>query len=231
MAFRAGVVTFPGSNCDADLRHAVGCVEGMKAVALWHKDHDVQGVDAILLPGGFSYGDYLRCGAIARFSPIMDEVVAFARAGGPVLGICNGFQILAEAGLVPGALLQNAGQKFLCQDVYLRPEGRETPFTEALPATMRVPIAHNEGNWVADTDTLARVEGEGQVTFRYVSEGGERVDGIAPNGAMNDVAGVCNAAGNVLGMMPHPERVVENVVGGEDGIGMFRSLFRFLEAR
>ncbi|MEE2750885.1 MAG: phosphoribosylformylglycinamidine synthase subunit PurQ [Myxococcota bacterium] len=231
MSFRVGVVTFPGSNCDADLRHAVDLVDGLESVAIWHKDTELGGVDAVMLPGGFSYGDYLRCGAIARFSPVMDEVLAFARQGGPVLGICNGFQVLAEAGLVPGALVANVGQKFLCQDVHLRPGGRDTPFSQSLPGTMRVPIAHNEGNWVTDKDTLDRVEGEGQVVFRYVTSEGELQDGIAPNGALNDVAGVCNAAGNVLGMMPHPERVVEASVGGVDGLGMFLSLLSWLETR
>lgn len=231
MSFRVGVVTFPGSNCDADLRHAVDLVDGLQAVAVWHKETSLEGVDAVMLPGGFSYGDYLRCGAIARFSPVMNDVLSFAHRGGPVLGICNGFQVLAEAGLVPGALVANVGQKFLCQDVYLRPGGRETPFSDDLAETMRVPIAHNEGNWITDAETLERVEGEGQVIFRYVSSDGQRENGVAPNGALNDVAGVCNAAGNVLGMMPHPERVVEAAVGGVDGLGMFQSLLAWLESR
>ncbi len=209
------VVTFPGSNCDADLRHAVGLF-GMTAKAVWHKDASLGEVDAVMLPGGFSYGDYLRCGAIARFSPIMADVVRFAERGGPVLGICNGFQILCEVGLVPGVLLRNTQLRFLCADVELRLEGRSTPFTRGVPARLRLPIAHAEGNWFADPDTLARVEGEGQVVLRYA-------DG-APNGALHDVAGVCNAAGNVLGMMPHPERVVEDALGGSDGAALFRSL-------
>jgi phosphoribosylformylglycinamidine synthase len=224
-------VTFPGSNCDADLRHAVDLVQGLEARSVWHKEESLGDAQAVFLPGGFSYGDYLRCGAIARFSPIMDAVMAFARAGGPVLGICNGFQVLTEAGLLPGALLQNSQQKFLCQDVHLKPGGQETPFSAGLLPRMRVPIAHNEGNFVCDTETLDRIEGEGQVVFRYVDEEGERVEGIAPNGAMNDIAGVCNAAGNVVGMMPHPERVVESLVGGSDGLPMFASLQAFLEAR
>jgi phosphoribosylformylglycinamidine synthase I len=213
-----GVVTFPGSNCDADLRHAVDRTEGLESVALWHKDADLPAVDAVLLPGGFSYGDYLRCGAIARFSPIMAEVVAFAKGGGPVLGICNGFQILTETGLLPGALIRNSGLKFLCQDVQLSVGGRSTPFTAELPKgrSIRVPIAHMEGNYVADPETLDRLEGEGQVIFRY--EGG------APNGASRDIAGISNARGNVVGLMPHPERVVEACVGGTDGQGLFTSL-------
>ena len=216
---RVAVVTFPGSNCDADARHAVN-LHGMEAVAAWHKDATLPEVDAVLLPGGFSYGDYLRCGAIARFSPIMREVVRFADRGGPVLGICNGFQILCEAGLVPGVLLRNARLKFLCQDVTLSVEGRPTPFSNPGGSTMRIPIAHAEGNWFADDHTLARVEGEGQVVFRYV--------GGAPNGAIHDIAGVCNADGNVVGLMPHPERYVEENVGGTDGKRVFERLVEVL---
>ena len=212
---KVAVVTFPGSNCDADARHAVG-LHGMEAVAAWHKDATLPKVHAVVLPGGFSYGDYLRCGAIARFSPIMQEVVRFAAGGGPVLGICNGFQILCEAGLVPGVLLRNAKLKFLCQDVDLMVEGRPTPFSRPGSSVLRLPIAHAEGNWFADDETLARVEGEGQVVFRYI--------GGAPNGAMHDIAGVCNAGGNVVGLMPHPERYVEDSVGGSDGKRIFERL-------
>ncbi len=192
----------------------------MKAVPVWHKDASLGAVDAVILPGGFSYGDYLRCGAIARFSPIMADVMRFSARGGPVLGICNGFQILAECGLVPGVLLRNRDMKFLCQDVSLRVTGRPTPFNRNVSSLLRLPIAHAEGNWFADAETLARVEGEGQVIFRY--EGG------APNGAMNDVAGVCNAGGNVVGLMPHPERYVEDIVGGRDGRAVFASLVETL---
>jgi phosphoribosylformylglycinamidine synthase len=212
---RVAVVTFPGSNCDADLRHAVR-LHGMEPVAVWHKETSLGDVEAVLLPGGFSYGDYLRCGAIARFSPVMGEVVKFAGRGGPVLGVCNGFQILTECGLVPGVLLRNAGLKFLCQDVSLSVEGMQTPFTKGVTGSLRLPIAHMEGNWFADPDTVARVEGEGQVIFRY--------RGGAPNGALHDVAGVSNAKGNVVGLMPHPERYVEDPVGGHDGAGIFRAL-------
>jgi phosphoribosylformylglycinamidine synthase len=215
------VITFPGSNCDADLRHAV-TLAGMEARAVWHKDTDLGAPSAVMLPGGFSYGDYLRCGAIARFSPVMSEVVRFAERGGPVLGICNGFQILTECGLVPGVLLRNAGLKFLCQDVELDVVGRDTPFTRGVNGPLRLPIAHMEGNWFADPETLARVEGNGQVVFRY--------RGGAPNGALHDVAGVCNAAGNVVGLMPHPERYVEGCVGGTGGASIFRSLQNLLGA-
>jgi phosphoribosylformylglycinamidine synthase I len=217
-----GVVTFPGSNCDADLRHAVDRTDGLEARMIWHKDPSLAGIDAVFLPGGFSYGDYLRCGAIARFSPIMAEVAKFAKSGGPVLGVCNGFQILTESGLLPGALIRNQGLKFLCQDVHLKVEGRETPFTTELPRerSIRIPIAHMEGNYVADEATLDRLEGEGQVLFRY-AEG-------APNGASRNIAGICNSGGNIVGLMPHPERVVETAVGGTDGRGFFTSLARHL---
>jgi len=214
---RVGVVTFPGSNCDSDLRHAVDKTDGLSVVSVWHKQA-LPAVDAVLLPGGFSYGDYLRCGAIAQFSPVMKDVVDFAKKGGPVLGICNGFQILTETGLLPGALIRNRGLKFLCQDVFLKVEGRQTPFTTDLPRdrSIKVPIAHMEGNYVADVETLDRLEGEGQVLFRY--------DGGSPNGASRDIAGICSAGGNVVGLMPHPERVVDAAIGGTDGQGFFSSL-------
>jgi phosphoribosylformylglycinamidine synthase subunit PurQ / glutaminase len=220
-----GVITFPGSNCDADLRRAVRATAGLSVREIWHKETTLGKLDAVFLPGGFSYGDYLRAGAIARFSPIMEDVIRFAKAGGPVLGVCNGFQILTEAGLLPGALLQNAGLKFLCQDVLLRIEGRETPFTAGLAGTdraYRIPTAHMDGNYTADAATLERLEGEGQIVFRYV--------GAAPNGAMKDIAGVCNAAGNVVGLMPHPERRVDAMVGGgRDGRVIFETLARTLQ--
>ena len=219
---QVAVITFPGSNCDADLRHAIDLCPGLEARAVWHKDTSLGAVDAVCLPGGFSYGDYLRCGAIARFSPIMDEVVRFANRGGPVLGVCNGFQILTEAGLLPGALLRNASLRFLCMDTRLSVLGKATPFTAQLDrkTALKVPIAHMEGNYTADANTLDRLEGEGQVVLRYL--------GGAPNGASRDIAGVCNAAGNVVGMMPHPERVVEGAVGGTDGVGFFASLAGWL---
>ena len=221
MGATVGVVVFPGTNCEMD---TVDVLEALGGVArtLWHADDDLTGVDAVVVPGGFAHGDYLRPGAIARFSPIMSEVMSFAKKGGPVLGICNGFQILTESGLLPGALIRNRGLKFLCQDVHLTVEGRETPFTTDLSRkrSIRIPIAHMEGNYVADEHTLDRLEGEGQVLFRY-SEG-------APNGASRNIAGICNSGGNVVGLMPHPERVIEAAVGGTDGQGFFTSLARHL---
>ena len=231
MAFDVAVLTFPGSNCDADLRWAVDNTPGLSARAVWHKETELGAPDAVLLPGGFSYGDYLRCGAIARFSPIMNAVVDFANAGGPVLGICNGFQVLTEAGLLPGALLSNQGQKFICETVVLGKEGRDTAFTKGLPATLRIPIAHHDGNYFADEATLARLEGEGQVLFRYLNAKGERQAGAAPNGSMNDIAGVCNATGNVVGMMPHPERASDPALGSADGRALFSALQGFLESK
>ena len=213
-----GIVVFPGSNCDHDAFHVAKHVLGQDTVFLWHKDRDLKGVDVVVLPGGFSYGDYLRCGAIARFSPVMDEVTAFANKGGKVLGICNGFQILTEAGLLPGALLQNESRKFICDTVPLTVENATTSFSQAFKkgATLRVPIAHAEGNYFIDDEGLARLEGEGQVVFRYA--------GANPNGARNAIAGIVNARGNVLGMMPHPERASEAVLGNTDGLGVFTSL-------
>lgn len=231
MAFDVAVLTFPGSNCDADLRWAVDNTPGLSARAVWHKETELGAPDAVLLPGGFSYGDYLRCGAIARFSPIMNAVVDFANAGGPVLGICNGFQVLTEAGLLPGALLSNQGQKFICETVVLGKEGRDTAFTKGIPTTLRIPIAHHDGNYFADEATLARLEGEGQVLFRYLNAKGERQAGAAPNGSLNDIAGICNAAGNVVGMMPHPERASDPALGSADGRALFSALQGFLESK
>ncbi|HSJ63225.1 MAG TPA: phosphoribosylformylglycinamidine synthase subunit PurQ [Gemmatimonadaceae bacterium] len=227
-----GIVTFPGSNCDYDAYHAVVDALGEQAVYLWHKDHDLQDVDVVILPGGFSYGDYLRAGAIARFSPIMREVTAFARRGGPVLGICNGFQIACEAGLVPGALMRNAGLKFVSAMVHLRVENTDTLFTNQLAPTdvLRIPIAHGEGRYVADADTLERLEGEGQVVFRYVNPRGERDPGANPNGSMNDIAGIVSEAGNVLGMMPHPERASDPLLGSDDGLAIFQSVLERVSA-
>lgn len=212
-----GVVTFPGSNCDEDAAHVVGTVLRQPVVRLWHKDRSLQGCEVVVVPGGFSYGDYLRCGAIARFAPIMEEVVAHARKGGRVLGICNGFQILTEAGLLPGVLLRNASLRFICREVELETLTTATPFTRALKQgqVLRLPIAHAEGNYFLDDQALARVEGEGQVVFRYRQN---------PNGAKHDIAGVCNAQKNVLGMMPHPERAAEAALGSADGLGIFESL-------
>jgi phosphoribosylformylglycinamidine synthase I len=210
-----GIVTFPGSNGDADLRHALA-VCGLRPRAIWHAEPTLGQVDAVMLPGGFAHGDYLRPGAIARTSPIAAAIVAFARDGGPVLGICNGFQILCELGLLPGALLPNARGRFVCREVALTVAGRETPFTRALGPRVRLPIAHGAGRWHADACALEEVEAYGGIVLRYA-------DG-SPNGATRDAAGVCNAAGNVVGMMPHPERHVEALLGGTDGVGVFRGL-------
>ena len=221
-----GIVTFPGSNCDYDAYHAVVDALGEEAVYLWHKDHDLRGCDVIILPGGFSYGDYLRAGAIARFSPIMREVVTHAERGAPVLAICNGFQIACEAGLLPGALLRNASLRFVCEAVRLRVENTDTQFTNryADGQFITIPIAHGDGRYTADDDTLARIEGEGRVVFRYVGGPGDADEWWSPNGSMNAIAGIVSSAGNVLGMMPHPERAVDDLLGSSDGLGVFESI-------
>jgi phosphoribosylformylglycinamidine synthase subunit PurQ / glutaminase len=213
-----GIVVFPGSNCDADAYHAVVDALGEQAIYLWHKDHDLQDVDVVVLPGGFAYGDYLRAGAIARFSPIMRSVEQYAARGGPVLAICNGFQVACEAGLLPGALLRNAGLQFVCEPVRLRVESTHTMFTADYTAgqILEIPIAHGEGRYHADAATLDRLEGEGRVVLRY--------DGLNPNGSVRDIAGIVNEAGNVLGLMPHPERACDARLGSTDGLGVFTSL-------
>jgi phosphoribosylformylglycinamidine synthase len=223
---RFGIVTFPGSNCDYDAYHAVIDQLGEEAVYVWHKDRDLQGADVVVLPGGFSYGDYLRCGAIARFSPVMDEVAAHAARGGPVLAICNGFQIACEAQLLPGALLRNTSLRYACEFRHLRVENADTLFTSRYPRgrIVRIPIAHGEGRYVADDATLARLEGDGRVVFRYVDAEGNIGGAANPNGSLHDIAGIVNAAGNVLGMMPHPERAVETLLGSDDGLPLFESL-------
>jgi phosphoribosylformylglycinamidine synthase subunit PurQ / glutaminase len=216
---RIGVVTFPGSLDDGDARNAVTAVGG-EAVPLWHADEDVQGVDAVILPGGFSYGDYLRCGAVAHRAPVMRAVADLARGGGPVLGICNGFQVLCEAGLLPGALLRNAGLRFVCRDVPLTIENATTPWTRAYDPgeTIIVPVKNGEGRYHADEATLDQLEAEGRVVARYAL-------GTNPNGSVRDIAGVCDAAGNVVGLMPHPEHAVDPaLVGGTDGRGFFASV-------
>ena len=207
---KVGIVVFPGSNCDEDAFHAAGKLLGHQPQMLWHKDHDLKGSELVILPGGFSYGDYLRCGAIARFAPVMEEVAAFAKKGGPVIGICNGFQILTEAGLLPGALLQNANRQYICQDVMVRTEKARTRFTSELQPgeAFKIPIAHGDGNYFIDDEGLKRLEGEGQVAFRYLQN---------PNGSRADIAGIVNSSGNVLGMMPHPERNAEPLLGNADG--------------
>ena len=221
-----GIVTFPGSNCDYDAYHAVVDAIGEEAVYLWHKSHDLEGSDVVILPGGFSSGDYLRAGAIARFSPIMQEVVAHAGRGGPVLAVCNGFQIACEAGLLPGALLRNESLCFVCKPVRLRVENADTMFTHryAEGQLLRVPIAHGEGRFTADAETLDRLEDERRVIFRYVDADGVTTAKANPNGSMRNIAGIVNAQGNVLGMMPHPERAVDSLLGSTDGLPLFESI-------
>ncbi len=221
-----GIITFPGSNSDDDTEFAVANELGATAVRLWHKDHDLQNVDVVVLPGGFAHGDALRAGAIARFSPIMREVIAHADRGGPVLGICNGFQIACEAGLLPGAMLRNDHLKHVAAHVYVRVERTDSIFTSkyAQGQVLRMPISHGEGRFTADPETLARLEGDGQVMFRYVDATGAASAGSNPNGALNDIAGIRNARGNVLGLMPHPERAVDQLLGSADGLGLFESL-------
>jgi phosphoribosylformylglycinamidine synthase len=223
---RFGIVSFPGSNCDTDAYHAVADALGEEAVMLWHKSHDLAGVDVVILPGGFAYGDYLRAGAIARFSPIMREVVAYAQRGGRVLAICNGFQIACEAGLLPGAFVRNVSQSFICEPVPLRVETTETAFTNAYARgqVVRIPIAHGEGRYVASPAELDALEDAERVVFRYVNAAGEPTADGNPNGAARNIAGIINAAGNVLGIMPHPERAVDATVGGVDGLALFESL-------
>jgi len=229
---KIGVVTFPGSNCDFDCYKAVQEAMDAEAVFLWHKSHELEGVDAVFLPGGFSYGDYLRAGAIAQISPIMREVKAFADGGGPVVGICNGFQILCEAGMLPGALIRNRSLRFTSKPVHLRVERSVAPFTSAYAegAVMRVPIAHGEGCYIADDDVLDRLEQDGRVLFRYSDAGGNVVPAANPNGSARNIAGIVNEHGNVLGMMPHPERAVDPLLGPTDGAALFRSLAESLTA-
>jgi phosphoribosylformylglycinamidine synthase len=226
-----GVVVFPGSNCDYDSYTALRDVLRQPVEYLWHADADLKGSDCVVLPGGFSYGDYLRAGAVARFAPVLEKVVDFARSGGPVLGICNGFQILLEAGLLPGAMLRNRDLRFVHRDVYLACENRSTPFSCAIPqgAVLRMPVSHGEGNYFASPDVLARLEGEGRVVFRYVAQDGQRAPGANPNGSAHDIAGICNEAGNVVGLMPHPDRAYEAVLGSTDGLVIFESSIRALK--
>ena len=227
---KIGVVVFPGSNCDHDALYAVNEVLHESAEFIWHQSQDLSGFDAVILPGGFSYGDYLRTGAIARFSPVMNAIARFARSGGLVLGICNGFQILCEAGLLPGALMRNKGLRFVCRHVHLRVENTATPFTSAAQAgqVLRIPIAHAEGNYVCDATTLAELKQNHQIVFRYCAPDG-RLDPVAnPNGSLDAIAGVCNRERNVMGMMPHPERADEAALGSTDGLVVLRSLVQSL---
>ncbi|HET6569177.1 MAG TPA: phosphoribosylformylglycinamidine synthase subunit PurQ [Rhodothermales bacterium] len=226
MSVKFGVIVFPGSNCDHDAYHAARHVFGQDAQFIWHKETTVGDVDVVVVPGGFSYGDYLRAGAIARFSPVMQDVVRFAERGGLVLGICNGFQVLCEAGLLPGALMRNASLRFACKDVHLRVENTSTPFTSAIEQgqVLTVPIAHGEGNYHASEEVLNRLENNGQVVFRYCDAEGNVTAESNPNGSARNIAGIVNERGNVLGMMPHPERCVEQSIGSGDGALVFRSL-------
>jgi phosphoribosylformylglycinamidine synthase I len=223
---RFAVIVFPGSNCDHDAYHAAKEVLGQQADFVWHKERDLRGADVVILPGGFSHGDYLRTGAIARFSPVMDAVRSFASGGGPVLGICNGFQILLEAGLLPGAMLRNRGLKFRCEHVHVRVEQTDTPFTFACrpDQVLRIPIAHGEGNYFTTPDELRRLEQNRQIVFRYVNASGASVDEANPNGSLASIAGICNERRNIVGLMPHPERACELAVGSADGLVMFESV-------
>ncbi len=222
------IVRFPGTWSDRDTYHVLHNVLGQQADILWHRETDLSGYDAVVLPGGFSYGDYLRTGAIARFSPIMESVMAFARRGGPVIGICNGFQILCESGLLPGALIRNQSLQFRCEWVNLRREGGDTPWANALRTgeVIRIPISHGEGNYYADEETLDRLEEDGRVVFRYSEASGLVTAGANPNGSSRNIAGIINERGNVLGMMPHPERAGEQLVGGADGNRIWESVLR-----
>jgi phosphoribosylformylglycinamidine synthase subunit PurQ / glutaminase len=226
-----GVVVFPGSNCDHDCRYVVRDVLGQDVTMVWHKETSVAGLDAVILPGGFSYGDYLRTGAIARFSPVMQAVRQFAADGGLVLGICNGFQILLEAGLLPGAMLRNTSVHFICREVYVKVENAATPFTNVCRSgqVLKIPIAHADGNYYTDPVTLAGLQANAQVVLRYCTADGKVTPEACPNGSLDNIAGIRNAEGNVLGMMPHPERCSEAVLGNEDGRAVFQSMMTFLE--
>jgi phosphoribosylformylglycinamidine synthase len=226
------VIVFPGSNCDHDAHYAASHVLGQEAELIWHKDTSLRGADAVVLPGGFAHGDYLRTGAIARFSPIMQQVQAFAAAGGPVLGICNGFQVLLEAGLLPGAMLRNRELHFRCEQVHVRVEQTDTPFTTASAPgrVLTIPIAHGEGNYFAEPEVIDRLEQNRQVIFRYVAADGAVTDAANPNGSLNNIAGICNEMRNVVGLMPHPERACELAVGSSDGLVLFESVVKAVTA-
>ena len=225
-----GVVVFPGSNCDHDAFHAIGHVLQRPVEFIWHQSENLQGCDAIILPGGFSYGDYLRTGAIARFSPVMKSVEKFANSGGLVLGICNGFQILLEAGLLPGAMMRNSGLRFICRHVYMRVENTDSPFTNAASKgqILKIPIAHSDGNYSCDEATLAELQENRQILFRYTSPDGKDDNAGNPNGSVAHIAGICNRERNVAGLMPHPERAVESALDSEDGLVVFRSMMEAL---
>jgi len=227
-----GVVIFPGSNCDEDIIYVLEHIMGQQVVRLWHKDHDLQNVDFVILPGGFSFGDYLRSGAIARFSPIMQEVIQFAAKGGYVWGICNGFQILAEAGLLPGALLHNKSRKFICSNIYLKSQTTNSLLTAQieLERPLKIPIAHGEGNFFTDQNTLCGLYDNEQVLFRYCDLEGNISPASNPNGSLDNIAGVCNKNRNVFGMMPHPERAADALLANQDGLAIFESILSFVKA-
>ena len=227
-----GIVTFPGSNCDYDAFRAVVDTLGEEAVYVWHKDHDLQNADVVILPGGFSYGDYLRAGAIARFSPVMREVAAHAKRGAPVIGICNGFQIACEAGLLPGALLRNASLQFVSAPVRIRVENADTRFTSEYNRgqVLTIPVAHGDGRYTADAATLETLESAGHVVFRYVDDRDNPTDAGNPNGSSNNIAGITNREGNVVGLMPHPERALDSLLGSDDGLGFFQSILATVAA-
>jgi phosphoribosylformylglycinamidine synthase I len=230
---RFAIVVFPGSNCDADCLHIARDLLGCEAEYVWHKDRDLKGADAVVLPGGFAYGDYLRAGALARFSPVMESVSEFAKSGRPVLGICNGFQVLLEAGLLPGAVRVNRGLRYVCRDVFMRVENTETAFTRLYErgSVVRMPIGHMEGNYTAPPQTLEALEREGRVAFRYCEADGRVTDDANPNGAAANIAGITNREGNVVGLMPHPDRCAEGVLGNDVGRKMFESAVHALAAR
>ena len=223
---KIGVVVFPGSNCDHDALHAINEILQIPAESIWHQSQDLSGFEAVILPGGFSYSDYLLTGAIAGFSPVMNAIARFARSGGLVLGICNGFQILCEDGLLPGALMRNQGLRFICRHVHVRVETTATPFTSAAPQgqVLRLPIAHAEGSYVCDPDTLAELRNNDQIVFRYCAPDGRLDPAANPNGSLDAVAGICNRERNVMGMMPHPERATEPLMGSTDGLIVFQSM-------
>jgi phosphoribosylformylglycinamidine synthase len=227
-----GVVIFPGSNCDEDIIYTLERLTGQPVVKLWHKDHDLQGVDFIVLPGGFSFGDYLRSGAISRFSPIMTEVIKFAENGGYVMGICNGFQVLTEAGLLPGALLHNQNRKFICRNIYLKAETSNSLLTAKIDPqrALKIPIAHGEGNYFADADVLQSLKDNDQILFRYCDDSALVTTDANPNGSLENIAGVCNIKRNVFGLMPHPERAADSLLGNEDGLAIFESILALVKA-
>lgn len=226
-----GVIVFPGSNCDHDAYHVISKHVGQPVDFIWHKETDLSGYDAVIVPGGFSYGDYLRAGALAHFSPVIQSVKEFAKKGKFVFGVCNGFQILCESGLLPGALMRNRGLHFICQHVNISVENDKTPYTGELQKgeVLSIPIAHAEGNYVCDDETLAELESNNQIIFRYCDESGELSDASNPNGSLNNIAGISNKVGNILGMMPHPERACEELLGSNDGRDIFRSLTKAIE--